>query len=364
MDIHGPPGTGKSLAVADWVQRGVASGMATTWVACESLTLQSSVIIASKRVLVSACININRFPDVILNLNLGFLTVADGVKKAHTEICGMVKEWSEKYRKCAILIRSENSKPTNGALVERVRSWQRADYEHALSIKQFRESVYKLFRDDEAFHLLFGNEMIDEEEVLRKCIDAKIHVAGGSARFMFALSTESAKRVIDDKMNIVLENINDQEYHAAAFEAINTIFTRDLQGRRIFISNYAQSRFVDLRGVDYYRENWPMISSLGNAVVGAFFESAILKIVRESVFINVQSPDGLDYIWKIKEFKEFMRIRALDVSDCFRNIIQLGLVTTKESNFICPFKPCKQSKFTHFNNLDIHIQECHKLKAF
>ena len=368
-DIHGPPGIGKSIMIADWIEKIVPTGIRVTWISCEGTNKSASVLIGTDSFIISARVNVEFLFQVAFLNNLSSITIADGVRKHHDDVCEIIKEWSATNHTCGILVRSDSSKPTNGAMVERIRGWELSDYRKALTIKRFRDSILELFAKDDLFadEFDFFNSLPDKteklkEEILNDCIEKKIKIAGGSARFMFAISSISVKKIIDEKLRTVISNLDQSCVQPVTFDAINTVFAYDAKGTFGFVSEYAENQFFEMHGLAYYKEHWLVVTRLGNVVIGIYFEKAIIQMIREGRSLKVKAIKGgaseAD-TWSVNNHAEYSNLKSVDVSDSMRRAIQQKLIRKDQNFYCCPEKRICCQKYRALEKLDKHILEKH-----
>ena len=246
--IYGQPGTGKSSATLyTAVQMVREQGWTVLWAHVSSGSLHC-LHLKSDGYMEKACISVSKFEDLLNGFardSTHSMTIVDGLTKDDEyRLASTAMHWVKgdretrrliivssqgKYRRLNGQRRSEN--------LERIFiqwSWTEEEYEAAMRDADFAESV-KDFMDAPPEYAL-------ETDPPWK---AKHYFAGGSARFMFSMTTEEVIEAIEDAVEELIISVSNGTFDMGSVNGLVSVFANQ---RLEIVSQFAEKTLLEKMG--------------------------------------------------------------------------------------------------------------------
>ncbi|KAL4150863.1 hypothetical protein PRNP1_010259 [Phytophthora ramorum] len=163
----------------------------------------------------------------------------------------------------------------------KLESWRLEDYQKAMTYDAFFESVKDMFEP------IRGSDNPEKEKHKAKIVEQKYCVAGGSARLMFAVPTDTAIASLDDALNEV-SNINLMSQNSAGASAVSAINRlqagyhrggNDYEVR--FVSDYVSRRCAVLKG-PVLLQKVAQLCGVNPSMDGYLFEAWVFAMIQSS----------------------------------------------------------------------------------
>lgn len=230
LQIHGPPGTGKSSSTFCWAYNACNCGASVLWINCARSYGRSkcwSINKIGEEIQVS---ELRRIPDNAAETATSFhIVVFDGVRNSTLEdwrgfFCDLSRRGV-----FAVVVSSEGVRMHQGDandilfLNHFVPSWIMDEYEAACASNEFWSQCFVFFD---------GASINDSLERRKQLLDVKFQVAGQSARFMFNLNRDDViDRISEDAASMGGMNaLEDAVRSDRSAGSVNSLIARTRQG--------------------------------------------------------------------------------------------------------------------------------------
>ena len=341
VELEGPPGIGKSIAIAHWSQQLASSGSSVCWI---SLIDQATVIFMRPSICLHVIMDVSKLVDV-LNCEVHCdLTVIDGVTATNcNHIIEAAVGMADRHKTKIVFCRSEGTGDLKEAPSFSLTGWTLDEYRTASKNPTFLKPFLNLLANDaeldSSLQLREALETNDEfrEEIIQAAlddvIDSKFAVAGGNARYFFAFDSSTVKRKIDSSLRRIFGTVREPSLQAVNLKVVNSIFTRSKCLQSDFVSRYAAQRFVDLQSEVYAQSMWQYTKHLTHSAIGSVFQFLAEKQVRNREPFKVLQEGRLSEHWPVESFTEYYSARIAHLEPPVRVAIQNGLIERNGNSF-------------------------------
>ena len=372
FEVCGCPGTGKSITVARYAQRAAIGGKLVLWISSDQCKSMFKVVMMYNNIVVATEVALKYIDDFINKENLFHITVIDGVTDSDMNLAASVSSWARRTKRTAIIVRSEGMQGLKGTIKINSYRWEWDEYKKAMLDKKFWESIKKIFVSDPDLDssvtlksaLSLPNDEPDREELIADAVEAvlqeKFFIAGGNARFMFALYVSDVKRVLDQSLRDLKTNFHISRTIPGQMRVINTIFASAVNDVMDFVSLYTIKQFKKICLGENLRNCWQVAKSLNNCGRGTIFQYAFetcIKDADEGVQVTRFTVGAsIKENWTANSYKYYQGLVFANISSSLQRAIQQGKVLKDRQYFVC--EECSSRKLTLIN-LDKHINEKH-----
>ena len=364
--ITGSPGRGKSLSTVYWIIKAAFQrDIGVLWI---HKTQSTAVVVIMRRyAMINFTVNIDEIGQ-LLKQCLCEVCVFDGASSADSNIVRSMRAWAVlglRKKRMSIVVTSDGFDDSEkGATRIDVPAWTVSEFKSALLNETIKKSFLSLVNNDKVLKDRKGvdAESRFDENSLEELIDIKFGFSGGNARFMFAQTTDSVMKDIDD----AIRRLPIREHGLdVGGKFSNTIFVHDSYGSRSFVSSYAQECFLSNRASVTALEQWQYAKQHGRNVLGTVFENLIANVLRQDGSLCLRYWDDVSgqTLEKLLENQycidyENESLMLGPISHRMKLAFASSMPPTRQGgNITCRMCPAGSKQFKTLENLDKHFSE-------
>ena len=337
IELHGPPGIGKSTSIAYWAQLVASTGVSVCWI---SLSEAPMIFIMMPSTLCSVRVNTNQVIDILNSSSLCDINAAD------------------QNRTKVIFCTSDGQLDIKGADSITLDGWTLNEYRFVSRNLAFISPFLDLLSHDE--ELISSPALKDAicekegvEDALKELIDEKFFFAGGNARFFFAFDTAYIKLTIEKCLRRMCGSVQEEALKAVNIKIVDSIFTRVNSTVSDFVSKFAAQLFVELQFDNYAKGMWNYTQHLTNSALGAVFQFLSEKQIKlKRKFIVLKEGDHLEELI-VDDFSQYYFARVKSIGRALRAALQAGHVMRTDQGFV--FRSEEDKFFKTLSNLNKHL---------